>query len=305
MLERALPKQRLALSRAERGHPRRPPLHWLLLLPALLWVAVVTIAPMAKAVETSLFDTHFLNRGSFIGVGNYVTVLSAPTFTPVLVRTLIYTAISLVVSLGVALGTAMLINQELAGLTVFRVLLMLPWVMSPLLAALMWKIVLNPSIGPGSRLIALVSPSHADVFAHSASAFAALVFVSVWRVYPFGMIVLLGALQTVPTELYEAAGVDGAGAVKKWVYVTIPAIRNSLLVVIVFFSLNFFTMAEVPLVLTGGGPVGSTETLGLRLYREAFTLLDTGIASALAVVLLIINLIFSWLYIRMLRTEDA
>lgn len=278
---------------------------WLLFAPALLWVGMVTFAPILQAVEFSLFRASFLEKDEYVGLANYVDILQGPDFVPMAVRTLVYSAASLALSLVIALALAMLINHQTSGMTGIRTLLMLPWITSPLLAALLWRWAVSPLIGPISHLYSVVTGApEVDVLATGTGAMATLIVVSVWRAYPFGMVLLLASLRTIPKEYYEAARVDGAGFWARLRHITIPALKNTLLVVTVFFSVNFLTMAELPLVLTGGGPSGSTELIGLRLYREAFDLLNTGVASALAVLLFIANAILSWIYIRALRSED-
>jgi ABC-type sugar transport system permease subunit len=121
--------------------------------------------------------------------------------------------------------------------------------------------------------------------------------------YPYAMILTLAALTTIPKELFEAATVDGAGPWQRFIYVTIPMIQSTLLVVLIVLSVNAVNMIELPLILTGGGPVSATELLGLRVYREAFVLHNLGYASSIAVVMFGLNVLMSIAYLRVLRNE--
>src|SRR5262249_49503335 len=148
----------------------------------------------------------------------------------------------------------LLLNNNGKTVTVFRAILVLPWIISPVLAAIMWKVILNPTIGAGASVLGVLegngyTPVH--TFGTSLSAFISLMLVSVWILFPFGTVLTLGALKTIPLDLYEAAAVDGATWWRRFWHITIPGLKNTLLVVVIFFSLRLFTSAEIPLVLTG------------------------------------------------------
>lgn len=278
---------------------------WLLFAPAVLWVAAVTIAPIANAVLYSFYNTSFARLISFAGVQNYVDLFTAPDAVHSLTVTAIFATSSLALSVGTALGLALLLNRGLRGITMFRTILMLPWVTSTLLAALLWKWAISPLVGPLPYVVQQVfGVDSFDPLATAPGAMATLIFISVWKAFPFGMVLLLASLRSIPVEYLEAARMDGAGPFQQFRFITLPAIKNTLLVVTVYFSLTFLTMAEIPLVLTGGGPAGATTLAGLKLYQEAFQLLDTGSASALAVVLFAINAVLGLIYVRGLRSED-
>jgi ABC-type sugar transport system permease subunit len=292
--------------RARSGRGRNTALAWLLFAPALLWVVVVTIAPIVEAIQYSLYRTNFTQRLEFIGLDNYAKVFTAPDSEHVLTVTVVYVGASLVLAFVVSLGLAYLLSLHIRGLTAFRTLLMLPWVTSGLLAGLLWKWTLSPLVGPLPYTIADVTGQQSvDPLSTGAGAMATLIGVSVWKIYPFGMVLLLASMRTIPLELYESASVDGAGRWAQFRHITVPALRNTSIVVASFFTIALVTMAEVPLVITGGGPNGATDIAGLHLYLTAFQFLDNGGASAYAVVLFGVNVVLGGLYIRFLRNEDA
>lgn len=131
-----------------------------------------------------------------------------------------------------------------------------------------------------------------------------LIVVNVWRTFPFAMVLILAALQTIPVEIYEAAELDGAGEFRRLISVTIPMISGTLLIALIMVTINCVNMVDLPLILTGGGPVHATDILGLKVYREAFFLNRFGYASAIAMIMLAINAVISIAYIRVLRRED-
>lgn len=278
---------------------------WMLFAPAVLWVAAVTIAPIGNAILYSFYHTSFASLDSFAGFDNYVHLFTAPDAVRSFTVTAVFAVSSLVASVAISLGLALMLNRRMRGISTFRTLLMLPWVTSTLLAALLWKWVISPLVGPLPAIVQqLFGVQGFDPLATAPGAMATLIFISVWKAFPFGMVLLLASLRSIPVEYIEAARMDGAGAWQQFRYITVPSIKNTLLVVTVYFSLTFLTMAEIPLVLTGGGPAGATTLAGLKLYQEAFQLLNTGSASALAVVLFVINAVLGLVYVRGLRTDD-
>jgi multiple sugar transport system permease protein len=291
-----------------RGNKRTTLFAWLLFAPALVWVALVTFVPIAKAIEYSLFQTNFTAKVKFTGLHNYVRIFTGPGAARMLAVTAIFVICSLALAVAVSLALALLLNQKLAGMTGFRTLLLLPWVTSGLLAGLLWKWVISPLVGPVPYLLTAFDHGRAggniDLLSTQTGAMAVLILVSVWKLYPFGMVLFLASIRTIPKELFEAARVDGATWFRQLVHITLPAIKSTLIVVAIFFTITFLTLAEVPLVITGGGPNGATDIAGLQLYQQAFQNMDTGGASALAVTIFLVNVILGGIYIRALRSDD-
>jgi multiple sugar transport system permease protein len=286
--------------RRERGSRAFP---WFLLSPALLLVVLVTFLPVVQAARLSVHETRYLEQRAFVGLAHYAAFLHDPLSRRNLLNTLILTFASLAVALPMALGLALLLNQPLPGRAIFRTVLILPWVVSQVLAALLWRWVDSPLIGPIAYVLGQVSQSRIDILGDPTTAMLGVVVANVWRTFPFPMVLALAALQTVPDELYEAARIDGAGRWNSFRYVTFPMIQNTLLIATIILSVHCVNLIELPLVLTGGGPVNATEVLGLRVYREAFVLQRFGTGSAIAMVMFAMNVVLSLGYIRVLRTE--
>ena len=286
-----------------RGRHRGRAFPWLLLSPALALVVLVTFLPVGQAARLSLHETRYLDQGSFIGLAHYAAFLHDPLSRRNLLNTLTLTFASLAVALPMALGLALLLNQPLPGRAIFRTILILPWVVSQVLAGLLWRWVDSPLIGPVAYVVGQLTRSRVDVLGNPDTAMLGVVVANVWRIFPFPMVLALAALQTVPDQLYEAARIDGAGRWASFRHVTLPMIQNTLLIATIILSVHCVNLIELPLVLTGGGPVNATEVLGLRVYREAFVLQHFGLGSAIAMVMLAINVVLSLGYIRVLRAE--
>jgi ABC-type sugar transport system permease subunit len=289
--------------KVHRAAPRGRAFPWLLLSPALALVVLVTFMPVVQAARLSLHETHYLQQGPFIGLAHYLAFLRDPLSRRNLLNTLALTFASLALALPMALGLALLLNRPLPGRTIFRTILILPWVVSQVLAGLLWRWVDSPLIGPIAYLAGQLTQSRVDVLGDPGTAMLGVVAANVWRTFPFPMVLALAALQTVPEELYEAARIDGAGRWTSFQYVTFPMIQNTLLIATIILSVHCVNLIELPLVLTGGGPVNATEVLGLRVYREAFVLQNFGFGSAIAMVMFAINVVLSLGYIRVLRAE--
>lgn len=295
------PEQRPWRRRAATFNQRALP--WLLILPAVLLVFVVTFLPITQAINLSFHKTNYLALGQFIGLENYLRFFRDPLGRQSLVNSLVFTFGSLALSMSLAIGLALLLNRSFPGRAVFRTLLILPWVVSQLLAALIWGWLDNPRIGALGYLLNLVSQDNIDLLGNPDTAMIGLIITSVWRTFPYAMILTLAALQTIAPELYEAGKIDGANARQLFMHVTFPLIRNTVLIATIILSISFFNMVEIPLVLTNGGPLNRTELIGLRVYREAFTLFQFGSGSAIALIMFLVNMLVSLLYIRVLRAE--
>ncbi|HWT79176.1 MAG TPA: sugar ABC transporter permease, partial [Candidatus Methylomirabilis sp.] len=157
--------------------------------------------------------------------------------------------------------------------------------------------------GPVNFLLVTLGIGRVMFVANPGLAMQTLIVANVWQSYPYAMILLLAALQTIPTQLYEAARIDGASPPKCFRYVTLPMISNVLLVVVIMCTLHYFNMVTLMYVLTGGGPVFRTETLSLKVFLEAFTHWDMSLASTVGIAIFAFNIVFSLLYIRLLRRE--
>lgn len=284
-----------------RSRPNLTP--YLMMLPAVLLVALVTLAPIIQGVNLSFHETRYLRQGDFIGLRNYERFFNDPEGPQVLINSAVASIGSLTGSLSVGLGLALLLNRPFRGRVALRTLLILPWIMSPLLSALLWRFMYSPQIGPVAYILGILTGTRFDLLGNPDTAMFGIIISAVWRTYPYGLILILAALQTIPEELYEAAKIDGAGRFQLFRHITIPMIQNTLLILVIIQTIGYFNMVELPLILTGGGPLNRTEVIGLKVYQEAFVLYNFGAASAIAVIMLLINVVISLVYIRILRNE--
>ena len=274
-----------------------------LLLPALAVAMLVVFYPIVFAVDLSLHETLFLKKGAFVGLEHYAAFFGSVGGWQILKNSLVLVLGSTALAIPIGLGLALLLHMKIRLRAVFRMVLVLPWVISQVITALLWKWILNIQFGLSRLVTDALGLLPVDFVGEFETAMPTLILVNVWRTFPFAMLLLLAALQTVPRELHEAAEIDGAGAWSRFRHVTFPLIKSTVLVVAIMLSLSYFNHIDLPLILTGGGPLGETRILALAAYEEAFVLNKMGYGSAIAMVVFAVNILLSLVYLKLLRTE--
>jgi ABC-type sugar transport system permease subunit len=270
--------------------------------PALILVAAISFLPLGFALVQSVYESDYLDIGTFAGAGNYAEFLFGPDSLTNIRASFTFVIGTIVVSTPLGVGFAVLLNRPIRFRSWFRTILILPWLVSALVGALLWSWLLNPSFSPAIQVVeGLVGARVPNPLTSFSLSMPALVIAHSWSSYPMIMVFMLAALQTVPSELIEAAHIDGANARQRFVHVTFPHVKSTLLVALVLTTLNTFNHVTMILVMTGGGPIGTTETLSLRVFLEAFKYYRMGTASAGAVVIFCVNVLFAILYARILR----
>lgn len=277
----------------------------LLMSPTIILVGAVSLFPMAYAIYVSLHTTRYLEIGSFIGLGNFVALFRDPSTVQGVIVTLKYVLGSLTLALSLGMLLATILNRPLRFISVFRTLVLLPWILSQVVVAMLWAWVLEPSFGPVNYILREVGLGKVFFLALPNMAPLTLIGTNVWMSFPLPTVLLLAALQTVPPELYEAARIDGANAWQCFTRITLPLILSTFLVAMITLTLFYFNMVTLILVLTGGGPLQMTEVVSLRAYYEAFSNFRMGHATALGVTILFCNGIFSIAYLGIIKREAA
>lgn len=283
---------------------RRKRRSWLpiaFILPATLLVIAVSVYPVFDAVLLSLHSTRYAQKLDFVGLANFVTLLRDPTVWSDAKSAVVYTVGSLLLVIPYSLALALLLNRPMTLRGVVRTLAILPWVFSQTVTALLWSWLLNPDFGPVTFTMQRLTGSPIALLASPTGAMASLIGVNVWASYPMAALLFLAALQTIPGDLYEAMRMDGAGTVALFRHITLPMIRPTLVVVLIQLTLLYFNMVTLIYVMTGGGPIGATQTLALRVLKMSFENWDLGRGAALGLILTFVNLALSLFYVRALR----
>lgn len=277
----------------------------LFIAPTLLTLGFLVFYPILQVIYISLWNNYLtIKNPAFVGLGNYISLLQQDLFSLIFSNTAIFAVASVLLHLVLGLSLAMLlsakINTRARGM--FRGVLILPWMFTAAVVAVNWRLILNPfgifnALLTQLGLMSLAAPI--DWFGEQSLALPALILINLWRGYPFVMLMLLAALQSIPLELYEAAAVDGAGAWMRFRYVTtIPSIRPVIASVGLLDAIWNFRLFDLVFLTTGGGPLNSTHVLATYTYQLAFENFDFGRASALAVMMLLFTSVLTIFYFR-------
>ena len=276
---------------------------YLLMAPGLLLVLFVTLYPIVFAVNYSVMRTQVFKQLAFVGVDNYVRLLTDPRFHTNLLNSLFFVLIGVGLTWTFGLGLALFLRRQTWANTVLKTIVLVPWVTNQVVLALMWKWILNGDFSPINYLLGLVGLPGVNPLISTVQALPTLTFVNAWRATGFSLLLMLAGLSAIPLEVEEAAEIDGASRWTKIWYVIIPLLKPISLACIITLTISFFNIIVLPLDLTGGGPLNSTEVLSLRLYREGFQYYNIGTASAITLVLVGLDLLLSWIYFRLIRAE--
>ncbi|NYD66990.1 carbohydrate ABC transporter permease [Agromyces atrinae] len=264
------------------------------LVPALTILALFVFWPMASALRLSFTDASGFGREEFIGFANYVEVFTDPNIVRAMGNTVLYTVLFTPLSVILALALALALNSPRLPLRgVFRTWLFLPFIVSLAVAAFAWQYLLDPQVGLLNFWLRGLGIQLGNVLQDPVLAMPTVVFVAVWKSFAFYMIVFLAGLQDIPSSLYEAAKMDGAGPLSRFTNVTLPLLGNTTGFVLIIATIAALQAFDQIYVLTGGGPYRSTQTVVMQIYQSGFKDLDLGFASALSYVLLVATLVLS------------
>ncbi|MEU5153382.1 sugar ABC transporter permease [Glycomyces sp. NPDC021274] len=264
------------------------------LAPALIVLGAFTIWPMLSALRLSFTDASGFGDPEFIGLENYIGVFTDPDILNAVTNTALYTVLFTPVAVVAALGLALLLNNpRLPFRGFFRTALFVPFVVSFSVAAFAWSYLVDPQVGLLNYWLRGLGIQIGNVLEDPHLAMPMVVLVAVWKLFGFYFVIFLAGLQDIPTSVYEAARMDGAGAWSRLRNVTLPMLSNTMAFVLIFAMIAALQAFDQIYVMTGGGPYGSTQTLVMEIYESGFRKLDIGFASALSYVLLAATLLLS------------
>ena len=270
---------------------------YLFISPWVMGFLVLTLGAMVFSLGLSTFESDLLSETKFVGLKNYASMLDEPLFTKALTVTFFYTFLTVPFATVIALVIALLLNQSVRPLGLWRTVYYLPAVVSGVAVALLWGWVLNPDFGLLNQGLALLGIRGPRWFASEEWAVPGLMLIALWGTGT-NMLLYLAGLQSIPTEVQEAARIDGAGSIQVFFNVTLPLLTPTVFFNVVMNIIGSFQVFTNAYVLTGGGPNNATLTMVLYIYREGFMLFHFGYASALAWVLFAIILVFTLLIVR-------
>lgn len=277
----------------------------ILLLPALILCTIFIFVPATMAVLGSFYAFGLTNQNwQWVGLGNYAQLLSDPIFWVGLKNNAIIVLGSIILQVGIGCILAAILDRGIPkGATFFRTIIFMPVVVSAVAVAVVWLVILDPNIGVLNLIVSSVglTPPRLGWLGDPSISIWVVLVVAAWQHTGFMMVLILAGLQGVPKERYEAAALDGARGLKAFWYITLPSIRNILIVAILITTIGGFKVFDFVFVLTKGGPANATQVLGTYTYLQAFTLGNMGYANAIAVVLLLIALAIGGLQLKVTR----
>lgn len=285
------------------GHARITP--YLLSGPAIFMVSGLLAFPVLYSIWRSLFYTEFVGgREEFVGIQNYIDLLSSHQFQWSLSRTAIFVFGCLVLGISLSLVFAFALNKAGKRLRFLRGITIMPYLVSGVAAAVMFRLVFNQEFGMVNRVLEFFGVDGPQWFASPTLAMVAVIVAQTWTDVPLAILLILGGLQTIDPSLLDAAEVDGAtGWTRAW-KISIPLVTPQLVLATVWFSYATLTSLGVTLAMTRGGPVNATSTLPVLLYNMAFQQLRYNEALALVIIVLLINAALTLLYVAAARKVD-
>jgi len=298
----ALPGRATTVTRRQQwwGKVERKALPYLLLAPLIILLVAFLAFPFVSLFYYGLHKVELNGATSFSGLGNFRILFNEDRFKQNLIASFIYLVGNLVISVPLAYAAAVLISSNRRGVGVLRTLFLIPWVLAPIVTAVLFKTLMNPSSGPVTMALKMIlgHPFYLTLTEGGARLF--IILHAAWRSFPLMMLLIAAGITGIPLELYESAKVDGAGVWSQFRYITLPLTRTALFSAVLLISVYTIQDAEGVYALTQGGPAYATEVTGVRLFKEAFMYFNIGLASALGIVLIALSMILIIFYLRIL-----
>lgn len=278
---------------------------YLLIFPSVTLMAIIILVPLLRGIYMSFNDVDIIKQGEMhlVGMKHYIEMVQDPIFRVALRNTIAWTMGVVTFQYLFGLGIALLLNEPIPLRGFFRGLVLVPWVVPSVVAALVWRWIYAPDYGILNnilRSLALIDQP-LQWLSDKRLAMPAVIAVGVWKWVPFMAVVLLSGLQSIPRELYDAAEVDGANALQRFWHITMPHLRYLSAIVTMLSVIWTFNHFDIVYVMTKGGPSNSTHLLSTYAYLSAFSYVEFGYAAAISVFMLIVLLFFAIIYSQLLR----
>lgn len=273
--------------------------------PSLIGVVLFLVVPVVIVLVLSLFRWNFLQPPHWVGLGNFVTMVRNAHVLHALAVTAYYVLWNIPIQTVLALGLALLLNRRMPALGFFRALYVLPYMSTPVAMAVVWSWIFNGQFGLINHLLAMVGVHGPDWLGNTSTALPVVAMVNNWQYAGYNMLFFLAGLQSIPPSLYEAAAMDGAGAVRRFVSITLPLLNPTMLFVLVTDVIGSFQIFDTVYVMTQGGPGSSTNVINYQIYATGFRNFDVGSASAMSLLLFGVILLVTVVQFRFFRNRTT
>lgn len=275
-------------------------LPYLFLLPSVILLIFFLAAPLISGIYMSFQKISLAGISEFVGFQNYRLLVGEERFRNNLLLSVLYVVGNVGLSVPLAYAAALLITGKLRGTRFFRAIFLTPFIVTPVVSAILFRSMVDPSFGPISALLEMITGERYIILADSTLAMLTIIGHSFWRSFSFVMLFLAAGIATIPAEIYEAAKVDGAGAWARFRSVTFPLTKMHLAIVLLIITMWTLQDAETVYALTGGGPGYSTEVTAVRLFKDAFINFNISYGATIGVFLLMLSAVFMVLYFNLM-----
>jgi multiple sugar transport system permease protein len=276
-----------------------------LILPVIVLELAISVFPLVDTIVVSLTNESLRHaNASFIGINNYLTAFSSSDFWAALGRTAIFVIAAVILRVVGGISIASLLNLKMTGRAIPRIAILIPWAISEVIVAGIWLWILDHQAGVINGFLFQLGIKPVAWLANPTLGMISVILVVFWKNIAFSFLLYLGALQKIPPELYDASKIDGANRRESLFNVTIPLLRPTIMLNIIMITISGFNSFSLVYALTGGGPLYTTELIGLYTYRQAFLNLNLGYAAALSTVILVINVCLTIVYYRTMKIQE-
>lgn len=275
-------------------------------LPALVLLTIFLFIPFILSVSYSFTNYNILkpNDMQFVGLNNFKRLLSDSVFKTSLINTFKFAVIVVPLQLAMALGLALLVNKKIKGIGFFRLAFFSPTVLSLVVISILWTFIYNPNGGLLNSMIGLFGITPQPFLTSTSQAMPCIIFLSAWQGAGFQMMIFLAGLQDIPEYLYEAADIDGANKLHKFLFITIPGLKNISIFLCLTITISAFQLLIQPMMMTQGGPQNSTLTVVYEIYQYGYKFRSMGYGSAMAVVFTLMVLTIALIQKKFVSDED-
>lgn len=279
-------------------------LAWTLIAPAMIGFLVFALYPTVRGIYLSFTDFRLLSAPTWIGVQNYIDLFQDDTFWQSLGITVYFVIIAVILTLAVSVVTAAVLHR-VTNSTVLRGLIILPFLISGVVAATVWAWMLDAQLGIVNQLVHALGGEGIRFLTSREWAIPSLAFIQVWKNMGYTSIIIFAGMQTIPPSIYEAGRIDGASEPKMFFRLTLPLLRPILALVVVLNVIGSFQVFDIVSVATKGGPANASNVLQMYIYQKAFGQFDFGYASAMSLALFAILIVITFVQMRLLRASES
>jgi multiple sugar transport system permease protein len=282
-------------------------LGYFFIIPTFLLVAALFFYPLVKTIIDSLYKSSLVfPKPKFVGFGNFIDILSERTFYEILLQSFIWTVVVVIFQFLLGLGSAFLLHNPFPGRDVVRAVVILPWIVPGVITGMLWVLLYDPQLGMINHVLFKMGiiEKYLTWLSDKHTALLAVIFVAIWKGFPFSALMYMAALQGVNPELIDAVKIDGAGRWGQFFYVVIPEISPIIRITLLLTTVWTFNYFEIIYIMTNGGPGNATHIFPTYIYNLAFTRFRFGLAATYAMITFIILTLFSILYMREVEKRE-